>query len=175
MASSRSKNLLFPTPQKFRLFKPFARAPADSCRHRSPSAAVPAKMVRLPVPQKFNTFNTFTIFAVFDSGLADPTLVFHQAQRSIRSQHAFPTPDPPHPSSWERGQPRRAVVQALVGSVGSVPFATSTPSSTPSLSVSVSSGSVPVAEPGSKPTSAKSLRPSPSLSTSSGLVPSSAS
>ena len=48
--------------------------------------------------------------------------------------------------------------QVLAGSVGSVPLATSVPSSTPSLSVSVSRGSVPVADPGSKPTSAKSAQ-----------------
>jgi hypothetical protein len=65
------KNLVFPTPQKFKLFKPFkffnpfARAPVDDCRHRSLPAGVPVTMLRLPTPQKFNTFNTFTTFAMF--------------------------------------------------------------------------------------------------------------
>jgi hypothetical protein len=59
------KNLLFPTPQRFKpskLFEPFARTPADDCLYRSPSAGVPVKMLRLPPPQKFNTFTTFNTF-----------------------------------------------------------------------------------------------------------------
>ena len=101
------KNLVFPMPQKFKLFKPFkffnpfARAPVDDCRHRSLPAGVPVTMLRLPTPQKFNTFNTFTtfamlaIFANINSALKYPSLVYRQAPPArSSSEHTFSTPHP---------------------------------------------------------------------------------
>jgi hypothetical protein len=74
MAPSRSKNLLDPTPQKFKLFKPFKlfnpfpRAPVDDRLHQSAPAVAPVKMVLHPAPQKFNIFTTFNTFATFHNG-----------------------------------------------------------------------------------------------------------
>ncbi len=48
------KNLLFPAPQKFNLFKLFNLPLPRS-----------TKMLLRPVPQKFNIFNTFTTYAIF--------------------------------------------------------------------------------------------------------------
>jgi hypothetical protein len=80
------KNLLFPTPQRFKpskLFEPFARTPADDCLYRSPSAGVPVKMLRLPPPQKFNTFTTFNTFATFHNHYSRECPVRHLAIASL--------------------------------------------------------------------------------------------
>jgi hypothetical protein len=94
-APANVKNLLYPTPQKFKLikpfklFKPFGRSPADGCPNRSPPAAVLVKMLVRPSPQKFNTFNTFATFHNYHPALEDGPHAMRHPKRHDTKHASF--------------------------------------------------------------------------------------